>query len=235
MRALVIAAVERELNATLAHFASRWEPTRDGPSHTAQRGCFGCGGKEIVAAVTGIGAVNAAACVAAYLSRRSFDAVWMLGSCGSHCPDIRVGDVIVAEEEINGDLGIQGEEGWQGPEHFGFDVLQRNRLNYVNRFPCSAPAIPPVAGYRVFRGPMLTVSTVSGCRAAAVALRARFHALAENMEGAAAAQVAAGYGLPFIEIRGVSNTAGDRDRGHWDMDSACRNCQDLAIRLLESP
>ena len=40
------------------------------------------------------------------------------------------------------------------------------------------------------------------------------------MEGAAAAHVCVLYGVPFLEVRGVSNMVADRDRSAWDLEGA---------------
>ena len=42
-------------------------------------------------------------------------------------------------------------------------------------------------------------------------LAARFNAICENMEGAAAAQVCTLYEVPFLELRGISNLVEDRN------------------------
>lgn len=49
-------------------------------------------------------------------------------------------------------------------------------------------------------------------------LAERFGALVESMEGAAAAHICALYGIPFLEIRGVSNLVEDRNRESWRID-----------------
>jgi futalosine hydrolase len=42
------------------------------------------------------------------------------------------------------------------------------------------------------------------------------------MEGFGAALACARLGLPFAEVRGVSNVAGVRDKAAWDVPSAIR-------------
>lgn len=51
------------------------------------------------------------------------------------------------------------------------------------------------------------------------------------MEGAAAAQICALYGVPFLEIRGISNRVEDRDLRNWDFEGAAEKVQ-LAVRVL---
>jgi futalosine hydrolase len=72
----------------------------------------------------------------------------------------------------------------------------------------------------VFAGPCITASQVTGVTAHAQVLAERWQALAESMEGAAAAHICALYGVPFMEIRGISNLVGDRDRERWQVRRA---------------
>ena len=61
------------------------------------------------------------------------------------------------------------------------------------------------------------------------------------MEGAAAAHICTLYGVPFLEIRGISNLVMDRDRGSWRLEraaevaarAAAALCADLDALLSE--
>jgi futalosine hydrolase len=64
-------------------------------------------------------------------------------------------------------------------------------------------------------------------------LHARFDALCESMEGAAAAQICALYGIPFLEVRGISNLVEDRNRAAWRLAEAAGAAHRVVLRLLE--
>lgn len=72
----------------------------------------------------------------------------------------------------------------------------------------------------VLLGTCLTASRVTGLRGQAEQAAARWGALAESMEGAAAAHVCALHQVPFLEIRGISNLVVDRDRASWRVEPA---------------
>ena len=90
-------------------------------------------------------------------------------------------------------------------------------------------------------GTFVTVSTVTGTDKRARELEKRFSAssasgggaICENMEGAAVAHVCAMYGIPMLEIRGISNIVEDRDRSKWDIKTAAENCQKAVFVLLK--
>ena len=88
----------------------------------------------------------------------------------------------------------------------------------------------------VASGPCVTLSQVTGVAEESAALQRRWQALAESMEGAAAAHVCALYQVPFIEVRAVSNLVGDRERGRWDLQGASeRAAQAAAALALRGP
>jgi len=57
-------------------------------------------------------------------------------------------------------------------------------------------------------------------------------AAAEDMEGFAVAAACRLAGVPLDIVRGISNTAGDRDPSGWMIEAACRAAAELAARLL---
>jgi futalosine hydrolase len=59
-------------------------------------------------------------------------------------------------------------------------------------------------------------------------------ASAEEMEGFAVALACRLAGVPCTIIRGISNTAGDRDKAHWQIEAPLAAAADLVLRLLES-
>jgi len=53
------------------------------------------------------------------------------------------------------------------------------------------------------------------------------------MEGAAAAQVAALYGIPIGELRGISNRTGHRDLASWKTKEAANTAQQVLLSWLQ--
>lgn len=80
---------------------------------------------------------------------------------------------------------------------------------------------------------------LSACAAAAgpgdvdVRLKLFPSATAEDMEGFAVALACRLAGVPLEIVRGISNTAGDRDHARWRIPEAVAAAADLARRLLE--
>ena len=153
--------------------------------------------------VAGIGPAAAAAATAAALAGRRPDLVLSAGIAGGF--DVPVGTVVVASRVVHADLGVETPSGFE-PLGTALEVP-------------GAAALARRLGTRP--GTVLTVSTVTGTAATAAALRARYpDAVAEAMEGYGVATAAALLGVPFAEVRAISNPVGPRDRPSWRIPEA---------------
>jgi futalosine hydrolase len=88
-------------------------------------------------------------------------------------------------------------------------------------------------GVRLVRGRFVTVSSCSGTKERGQELARRHQAVCENMEGAAIALTALRYGIPCLEIRGISNLVEDRDLSRWDISRAVEAAQRFVIKIIE--
>ncbi len=137
-------------------------------------------------------------------------------------------DLCLAEEESLAEVGIWTEEGIQD-----FDTIQVP-VHFDLHGPLldKARTILAAHGTKVWSGPFVSVSAVSGTQRRGESLRQRFHALCENMEGAAVARVAREFDLPCLELRAVSNMVLDRDLDTWQLAAATRQCAEALALLL---
>ncbi len=176
--------------------------------------------QDIYLAHLGVAKVNTAAGLALALHTLKPDRVIQFGIGGAFAEaGLELGQVAAATQETHLDTGVQLEHDWQGMETLGFPLLG----DYYNTLPTDAEltqtlitltgATPGVFG---------TSETVTGNRAGASALYERFEVAVESMEGAAAAQVCIALGVPFAELRGISNMVGERDKARWDIGGAVK-------------
>ena len=169
----------------------------------AERDALAAGSDVIVA---GIGTAAAASATSAALARDRFDLVICAGIAGGF--DVPLGTVVIASRVVHADLGVETPDGFEPIGTPAFDV----RPDLVADLTARTNGVA---------GPVLTVSTVTGTAATAVALRARYpDAVAEAMEGFGVATAAAQHGVPFAEVRAISNAVGPRDRPSWRIPEA---------------
>ncbi|ABQ24897.1 futalosine hydrolase [Geotalea uraniireducens] len=198
------------------------------------------GKRDIIIAVTGMGKVNAASAITALLEHVSPQILINTGCCGAYRgSSLTPGDLAVATAEIFADEGVLTSTGWRPLDFIGIPFVVRNGKSFFNEFPLSVQAaekavhLAAALGLSIKRGKFLTVSTCSGTTGRGDELYRRFGGICENMEGAAAAQIALRYGVDCLEIRGISNMVEDRDLSRWDIPRAVEAAQRFLLKYIE--
>jgi futalosine hydrolase len=186
-------------------------------SVTAERDAIIAGLTEpgsVEVCVVGVGPAAAAAATARLLAREPYRAVLSAGIGGGFDGRVAPGGVAVASETIAADLGAGTPDGFLPLDEMGFGPVRYPADPAL--FAALQAALPDAV-----TGPVLTVSTATGNAAATAALRSRYPgAIAEGMEGFGVATAAALSGVPFAELRTISNTVGPRDRAAWRIPQA---------------
>lgn len=195
----------------------------------------------------GLGAVNTAHSLTCVLQARRPSLVLQVGVGGAYPgAGLAIGDLALATSEQYGDLGVRTAAGWQPAEAIGIPVLELDGVRYFNDFPLDAELVAraaealcrsPELGLpgAVRAGPFVTVQECTGLATLAAERAAPQGAICESMEGAAAAHLCRLYGVPFLELRGISNQVEDRRREAWDLPLAARRAQQAALALLRDP
>ncbi|MBB2945125.1 futalosine hydrolase [Actinoplanes lutulentus] len=168
----------------------------------------------IVVGAVGVGPAAAAAGTARLLATGNYRAVISAGIAGGFPGRAPVGGTVLATRSIAADLGAETPDGFLPVEELGFgsSVLECDPA-LVKALSEALPA--------ALVGDVLTLSTVTGTQATADRLAARFpQAVAEAMEGYGVASAALGAGVPFAELRTISNPVGPRDRAAWRLADA---------------
>ena len=232
-RVVVAASTTMELSELIRGASARPVPGERLPLFRAE-----LAGRELLIAQTGIGKVNAAFAATLLCERHTPDLVVNTGCGGAFAGSgLDIGDLAVADSECYADEGVQTPAGWRDLETIGIPLYEGRGERVFNRIPLPAAparlALAAAAGFRALLGPFLTVSTCSGTGARGEELLCRFPGICENMEGAAVAQTALIYGIPCLEVRGISNFVEDRDLSRWDLKRAVGQAQRFLLGFLE--
>lgn len=223
-----------------AMFSNKFEPAGETlPGHPAFKGGT-IAGKRVFFGVSGIGKTNAAHAATVLIEKFSPSCIVNFGIGGSYISSgLRVGDIAVAEKEVYADEGVLLKDGLHSFEITGIPLLKVRGRKYFNEFPADKPlgrqALKAASAISQSKsGVFLTVSACTGTRQRASELDGQFGPVCENMEGAAVAHICRIYGVPFVEIRGISNVVEDRDMKKWDIKLAAENCQKAVLRFIET-
>lgn len=172
--------------------------------------------------VSGIGPVNAALTTLEECLRKRPSLVLNAGVAGAMPGQgVAVGSVVVGSEAVAAGLGAEDGERFLGLQELGFPLHEAGGRSTFDRLAAWEGAGSLAVACGASLGPILTLETVTGSAATLSRTRTRYpDALAEAMEGAGAALAALRLGVPFIEVRGISNLVGPRDRASWRMREA---------------
>ena len=211
----------------------------------AWRGSFGreLGAVSVALVVGGYDKVNAAHALTCLLLASCPAVVLQVGVAGAYPGSgLAVGDLVLATEEVYADTGVLAPEGWLSTEAIGLALACVGGHEYGNVFPLDPGLVGaafrvvqeaawPYPRPQIISGRCLTSSLVTGRAADGRALAERWHALAESMEGAAAAHVCTLHEVPFLEVRGISNLVADRDRAMWDLAGAAARAAAAVVAI----
>lgn len=202
--------------------------------------------KSVIYLTSGIGKTNASHATTILIEKFSPGVIIHFGVGGAYpSSGLKTGDIAVAEKEIYGDEGVCLKDGFRTSEVIGIPFLVKSKKKYFNEFPLDKKLlekaldsfnlvthhVSPIT--KIKSGPFVTVSTSTGTFKRARELEKKYNALCENMEGAAVAHICTLYGIPLVEIRGISNIVEDRNKKKWNLKLAAENCQKMVMEFLK--
>jgi futalosine hydrolase len=224
VRVLVVAATPAEVGplvAGLGHGANT------GPRSTRYTGV----GHDIDVLVTGVGMVATASWCSRALSTHEFDVALNLGVCGSFRAAIDPGTVVHVVSDRLVELGAEDGDSFltiQQMNLLGDDEFPFTSGKLVNGSP---PLFAALTGLPKVDG--VTVNTVHGNEASIARVTGRFNPDVESMEGAAFMYACLIHGVPFAQVRAVSNIVERRNRSAWKLNEAIAELTRAARGILE--
>ncbi|WP_290924385.1 futalosine hydrolase [Halodesulfovibrio sp.] len=228
MTLVIATATQTEMKAVLLGFNRRG---RIGCKFPAVGGCCKTpvNNHECLLAVTGVGPVNAALSIGRILGEcKGITGVLNLGVAGSFdLEQAPLGSLVTADSEIWPEYGLHTAEGID-PEGIKFPVWEYYGVGGQQTIWDTLPLEPEKAFRQLnlstpgdlLEGASMTVSGVTGTEERARMLQKRYNPLTENMEGFSLALACLQAGIPFLELRTVSNLVGSRKPEHWKLDDA---------------
>jgi futalosine hydrolase len=190
------------------------------------------GDHDVDVLTTGVGMIATAAWCSRTFAAEHYDLALNVGLCGSFDASLAAPDVVHVIADRIAELGAED----------GDDFLTIHQLQLLgeNDFPfdggllvnTNPPPLPSLATLRSVTG--ITVNTVHGNERTIAAVRDRYDPDVESMEGAAFMYASLIAGVPFAQVRAVSNAVVRRNRGAWKIDEAIRALGEQSVTLLES-
>ena len=153
------------------------------------------------------------------------DLILQAGVGGSFETAIPLGTVVAVSSERVGDMGVE--------EADRFVPLSRMGLESGDAAPWKDGVLPnehailQECGLPAWKG--ITINEITTRKSRMTLYRDEFGAQIESMEGAALHYVGRMEGIPFLQVRAVSNYVGERDKSKWNMEEALRKLNAFII------
>lgn len=224
MRILVVTATAAEVAPLTAGLESCGRA--DGQIARGPRGA-----RHIDVLSTGVGMVAMGVRTSRALLSATYDLVLNLGVCGSFRQDLAPGTVVHVIADLLPELGAEDGDAFLsahelrllGEDEFPF---QSGELRNVN-----PPDNHVLRQLRTVRG--ITVNTVHGNAASIARTVERVDPDVESMEGAAFMYACLVAGVPFAQVRAVSNAVERRHRAAWKLREAIDALGDVAFAIID--
>jgi len=224
LKILLVAATAREVNPITGNmkFQDRIDNTF---------GSYKYGNIEVDVLITGVGAVFTTYYLTQTLAYRSYDLVINAGIAGSFDNYLELGYIVNVYQEQFSDLGIEDKD--------EFYTVFEKELHGQNTFPFTEGVLRNTTKYEIetikklINVSAVTVNKVHGNQVSIQKTVKKFRAEVETMEGAAFFFVCMKEGLPFFEIRSISNFVETRRVDNWNIPLAVENLRHTITGIFE--
>ena len=180
--------------------------------------------------ITGVGIPATVFHLTKQLVQKEYDLAIQAGIAGTLNLTLAPAEVAMVETDTFGDIGID--------EKGTFTTLFETGLAHENDFPYNGGWL--VNEHKYFRHPSLfvakgiTVNKIIDDETQIKKIREKFEADIESMEGAAFHYVCLQQKIQFLQLRSISNVAGERDKSKWMMKEAINNLNIELKKLVKN-
>lgn len=187
-------------------------------------------GHYIETLILGIGSMQAAYELTAEVCRNRPDLVILAGIGGSFDPIEPPGEVYFIQKDVLADLGVREKNEWK--DFFDLGFLDPSESPYSSKYLYNPYPVPEIEFLN--KGTACTVNQITTDPVHILNIVKKYHPDVESMEGAAIHFICLKENIPFIHLRAVSNTIGQRDKSKWNIKVAVENLNNIAEQIIVS-
>ena len=189
-------------------------------------------GRKVIVVKSGIGKVNAARTTQILIDNYKIDKIINIGAAGGINPELKIKDIVIGDRIVQYDFDISESGDFEKGEIQGIGRFLRSDEKLINV--CKKVLEKRFEkDYNVVIGTIATADMFCTDSEVAKKVREEFGAECVEMEGAAIAQVCHLDRIPFLIIRGISDTPNGNNEmdyytyGHIAAKHAAEFLQDL--------
>jgi futalosine hydrolase len=179
--------------------------------------------------ITGVGMLAAAVSLTKLALTHKPDLIIQVGIAGCFDTSIDLGKVVLVKEEILGDTGVEENGEWKDLFKTKFiapDDAPFTNCRLVNKHlsAYNPSQLPEVTS--------LTVNEITTRQERIAQLKSLYNPTIESMEGAALHYVGNDLNIPYLQIRGLSNYIGERDKSKWLIKEAVEQANRVLVETV---
>lgn len=182
---------------------------------------------EVEVMITGIGMFSTAYHLGKYFAKNKPDLAIQAGIAGSFQHSWPIGETVVIEQEVLGDLGVEDND--QYKDLFDIGLWNADMPPFTHNYLPNTTTL----GQHLLRAKGVTVNMVSGSAATIARLEEKYQPDIESMEGAAFHYCCLMENIPFLQLRTISNYVEVRDKSKWNIPLAVTNLNNTLRALLQ--
>lgn len=176
---------------------------------------------KIETLVSGVGMVATAFQLTQKLAVSTFDIVINVGIAGSFSVEFPIGEVVQVTSDRLVELGAEDNG----------NFLPADEMKLVEKSDLFFESQVIIDGFKQAAG--ITVNRVHGTAESIAAVINQFTPETESMEGAAVGYVCAKMGIPWVQIRSISNRVEPRNKANWNIPLALKNLHAETLVYLQ--
>jgi futalosine hydrolase len=178
--------------------------------------------------IAGIGSMSTAYWLTKTIEKKRPGLIIQAGIGGSFSPDYPPGSLVLVNEEVSGDLGVEENNEFkdvfdmalpQITDPYTGKALVNNHILLLQQ-----PKLPLVKA--------VTISEITTRPERIKQLQQKYRPVVESMEGAAFHYIALIEKIPYMQLRAVSNFVGERDKSKWKMKEAIEKLNEKLIQIV---
>ena len=224
MKILIVAATRFEIRPLIDKFAFV-QKEDDTLSHYQFRN------DKVDILITGIGMTSVAFYLGKQLPGSNYDLVINAGICGSYADSLPIGIVVNVTEECFCELGAENDDEFLSLFELGLMDPDEPPYRSGKLLNNTTPKGNSLRKLQRVRG--ITSNTIHGQSATIHKIRGLFNPDVESMEGAAFFYSCLNSGVPFHQVRSISNFVEERDKSKWDIPLAVANLNATLMEIIK--
>lgn len=178
---------------------------------------------------SGVGMLASAVSLTKLVLEEKPELIIQAGIAGCFNPAETLGKVVIINNEMLGDTGVQENGEWR--DIFDLNLAQPDGNPFENR---TLPN-PWLTKFNILNLPEATSVTINEITTSPIRkeqLIKKYNPGIESMEGAALHYICRQTNTPFIQVRAISNYIGDRDKTKWKMKEAIGNLNSVLVEYV---